>query len=139
MFGPMVSIRILARRVALALVASLALAAPAMATGGFFCEGGDGVEVSFATGRVPVLHILGAHAAAGDKAYATESAYGEGEPFVVGQAFADDDGVNVDFTDPNFEGVLVKVRLRWDGTEDWPLTGTMELDGKSYELTCGAE
>lgn len=86
-----------------------------------------------------MLQIIGAYAAAGGKAYSTGPERGEGEPFVVGQAFADDDDVKVDFVDPNFETILVSVRLRWDGTEDWPLTGTMVLDGTSYSLTCGAD
>ncbi|WP_332701230.1 hypothetical protein [Devosia sp.] len=122
----------------LAVLASLALAAPAAASGGYFCEGDD-VALEMATGRLPVLQVIGAYAEAGGKAYSTGPERGEGMPFVVGQAFADDDGVKVDFVDPNFEAILVSLRLRFDGDEDWPLTGTLTLDGTDYPVRCGGD
>ncbi|WP_332685848.1 hypothetical protein [Devosia sp.] len=122
----------------LAVLASLALAAPAAASGGYFCEGDD-VALDMATGRLPVLQVIGAYAEAGGKAYSTGPERGEGMPFVVGQAFADDDGVKVDFVDPNFEAILVSLRLRFDGDEDWPLTGTLTLDGTDYPVRCGGD
>lgn len=120
------------------MLASLALAAPAAASGGFWCEG-DGVALEMATGRLPVLQIIGAHAEAGGKAYSTGPEPGAGEPFVVGQAFADAAGVMVDFVDPNFETILVSARLKFDGDEDWPLTGTVTLDGIGYPVRCGGD
>ncbi len=120
------------------MLASLALAAPAAASGGYFCEGDD-VALEMATGRLPVLQVIGAYAEAGGKAYSTGPERGEGMPFVVGQAFADDDGVKVDFVDPNFEAILVSLRLRFDGDEDWPLTGTLTLDGTDYPVRCGGD
>jgi hypothetical protein len=123
----------------LAFLAGLALAAPAAASGGFWCEG-DGVALEMATGRLPVLQVIGAHAEAGGKAYSTGPERGEGMPFVVGQAFADDDGVMVDFVDPNFEAILVSARLKFEGEdEDWPLSGTVTLDGTSYPVKCGGD
>jgi hypothetical protein len=92
-----------------------------------------------ATGRLPVLQVIGAYAEAGDTAYSTGPERGEGVPFVVGQAFADDDGVKVDFVDPNFETILVSVRMKFDGDEDWPLTGTVTVDGTSYPVRCGGD
>jgi hypothetical protein len=124
----------------LVLAASLAFAAPAFASGGIWCEG-DGVSAEIATGRLPVLHIIGAHAEAGGKAYTTGPERGQGEPFVVGQAFAGDEDVMVDFVDPNFEAILVSLRLRWedDREQEWSLNGTMMLDGNSYPVRCGAD
>ena len=124
----------------LALVASLALAAPAWASGGIWCEG-EGASAEIATGRLPVLAVIGAHAEAAGVAYSTGPERGEGTPFVVGQAFGDDDGIKIDFVDPNFETILVSFRLAYegDGEQEWPLAGTMMLDGTSYAVRCGAD
>ena len=121
-------------------MASLALAAPAAASGGIWCEG-DGASVEIATGRLPVLQIIGAHAQAGGKAYTTGPERGEGEPFVVGQAFAGDNDVLVDFVEPNFEAILVSLRLLWqdEREQEWSLTGTLVLGGNSYPVRCGAD
>ena len=112
-----------------------------MASGGIWCEADGGVSAEIATGRLPVLQVIGAHAEAGGKAYTTGPERGEDEPFVVGQAFAGDDDVMVDFVDPNFETILVSLRLRWedDREQEWSLTGTMMLDGNSYPVRCGAD
>ena len=124
----------------LALAASLALAAPAAASGGFFCQGDEGVSVELATGRLPVLEVLGAYAEAGGKAYSTGRERGVGDPFTVGQAFADDDVVMVDFVDPNYEAIVVSVRLKFEGDdEDWPLTGTVMFGDVSYPVRCGGD
>jgi hypothetical protein len=121
----------------LALVAGIALAVPAAASGGIMCEGGDGVSAYLATGRLPVLQIIGANAQAGGTAWSTGPERGDGTPFAVGQAFADSQQVLVDFVDPNFESVIVGLRLRFDGSEDLPLTGVMTAGGQSYDVQCG--
>lgn len=84
-----------------------------------------------------MLVVIGAYAQAGGMAWSTGPERGEGIPFVVGQAFADDQQVLVDLTDPNMETVLVSVRLRFDGDEDWPLTGTVAANGATYPVRCG--
>jgi len=48
------------------MLASLLATAPAFASGGIICEGGDGVSAHFASGRLPVLRIIGAHVEIGD-------------------------------------------------------------------------
>ena len=124
----------------LALAASLALAAPASASGGIWCEGEE-ASAEIATGRLPVLQIIGAHAGAAGVAYTTGPERGEGTPFVVGQAFGDDEGIKIDFVDPNFETILVSFRLAYAGDreQEWPLAGTMMLDGTSHAVRCGAD
>lgn len=121
-------------------MASLALAAPAAASGGIWCEG-DGVSLEVATGRLPVLQVIGAHAEAGALAYSTGPERGAGEPFVVGQAFAGDDDIMVDFVDPNFEAILVSVRLRYedDREQEWPLSGTVAFGETAHPVRCGAD
>lgn len=112
-----------------------------MASGGIWCEGDGGVSVEIASGRLPVLQVLGAYAEAAGVAYSTGPERGEGEPFVVGQAFWGDDIILVDFVDPNFETILVSVRasLEGDREAEWPYAGTMMLGGNSYPIRCGAE
>jgi hypothetical protein len=85
--------------------------------------------------------IIGAHVEAGGVAYSTGPERGEGVPFDVGQAFAGDDEIMVDFVDPNFEAILVSLRLRWedDREQEWSLSGTLVLDGNSYPVRCGAD
>lgn len=119
---------------------SLALAAPAAASGGIWCEG-DKVSLEIATGRLPVLQVIGAHAEAGGQAYSTGPERGEGTPFVVGQAFAGNDDIMVDFVDPNFEDILVSLRLRFadDREQEWPLTGTARFGDVAYPVRCGAD
>lgn len=125
----------------LALGASLALAAPVAASGGIWCEGEGGVSIEVATGRLPVLQVIGAHAEADTLAFTTGPERGEGTPFVVGQAFAGDDDIMVDFVDPNFEAILVSIRLRYedDREQEWPLRGTVTLGGTAYPVRCGAD
>jgi hypothetical protein len=85
-----------------------------------------------------VLNVLCAYAETEGKAWSTGPERGEGTAIVVGQAFADNEQVLVDFTDPNIENILISVRLRFVGdNEDWPLSGTMVADGKSYPIRCG--
>jgi hypothetical protein len=120
-------------------VASLTLAAPVAASGGIWCEG-DNAYAEINTGRLPVLHIIGAHVEADEAVYSTGPERGEGQPFVVGQAFGDDTGIMIDFVDPNFQDILVSIRLRYEGDdEDWPLSGTMQLDGTAHAIRCGAD
>ncbi|MBS3848633.1 hypothetical protein KD146_07985 [Devosia sp. BSSL-BM10] len=120
-------------------MASLTLAAPVAASGGIWCEG-DNVFAEIGTGRLPVLHIVGAHAEAGEVAYSTGPERGDGKPFVVGQAFGDDTGIMIDFVDPNFQDIVVSIRLRYEGGDaDWPLMGTMVLDSTSHAIRCGAD
>lgn len=123
----------------LALVASLTLAAPVAASGGIWCEG-DNAFAEIGTGRLPVLHIIGAHAEAGEVAYSTGPERGGGKPFAVGQAFGDDTGIMIDFVDPSFQDIVVSIRLRYEGDDaDWPLMGTMVLDSTSHAIRCGAD
>ena len=121
----------------LTLLAGLALATPAAASGAIVCDGEAGVFAHLATGRLPVLRIIGAYVEAGGSAWSTGPERGDGTPFVAGQGFADNQRVLVDFTDPNIESILVSLRLRFDGDEDQPMTGVLTAAGKNYDVMCG--
>lgn len=83
---------------------------PALAAGTIECASvGEEARVSLTIGSLPVLAVVNAFVVAEDKnlAYNHEG----GEPVVVGQAFATDQGMRIDFTDPNIEAVVAEVRL----------------------------
>lgn len=90
-----------------------------------------------AMGRLIVMNVLGATAEIGDKTYSTGPERGAGEPFVVGQAFAEGDDMMIDFVDPNIETILVGLRVRWDkATEEWG--GTLTAGDTVFDVTCVA-
>lgn len=117
-----------------AAAASLLLAAPAAASAGLTCEGEDGwIEV--AMGRLIVLNVLGASAEIGGRTYSTGPERGEGEPFAVGQAFAEGDDMMIDFVDPNIETILVGLRVKWDQVkEEW--AGRLTSGDMVIDVTC---
>lgn len=118
-----------------ALAAALTLATGAQASEGLMCSG-KGATVDIALGRVVVMAVLGAHVELGEAAYSTGPERGEGTPIATGQAFGDDDGIKIDFVDPNFEEILIKVRLTYTGNQDEPLAGTVSIGDKTADIAC---
>ena len=94
------------------------------------------MTVDVALGRLVVVGVLGAYIEMADAAYSTGPERGEGRPIAAGQAFGDDDGIKVDFVDPNYEEILVKVRLTYTGNEDEPLAGTVAIGDKVADIVC---
>jgi hypothetical protein len=120
-----------------ACLALFLLATPAAASSAIFCDG-ENISVHIGAGNLVVLSVLGARIATAEKAYSTGPERGDGEPFIAGQAFWDDEQVLIDFTDPNVETILVSVRLRYvAGDEDWPLDGSIIFDGAEHSVRCG--
>lgn len=119
-----------------AAAAGLLLAAPAAASAGLTCEG-EGGWVDVAMGRLIVLNVLGASAEIGGKTYSTGPERGDGEPFLVGQAFAEGDDMMIDFVDPNVETILVGLRVKWDrSVEEW--VGKLTAGDTVIDVTCVA-
>ncbi|CAN7543529.1 MULTISPECIES: hypothetical protein [unclassified Devosia] len=86
-------------------------------------------------GRLIVMGVLGATAEIGDKTYSTGPDRGEGEPFIVGQAFAEGDDMMIDFVDPNIEYILVGLRVTYDkATEEW--AGKLTSGDTVIDVTC---
>ena len=125
------------RLVAAALLLSLA-AGPALATGSIGCEGtgGDEVSVDLTIGSLPVLAIVSASVAAGDDVWSMEES--ASNRIAVGQAFSEDGRILVDFVDPNFETVLVRLRLVSAGEgKDEALAGTLAISGRgAWPVIC---
>jgi hypothetical protein len=96
----------------------MALASPAQASGGLFCEG-EGGWVDIAMGRT----------------YSTGPERGEGEPFMVGQAFSEGDEIMVDFVDTNFERILISLRVTWDSAEEI-YKGVLFTPTTSVDVSC---
>ena len=118
-----------------AALAALALATSVQASEGLMCSG-EGATVEVALGRLVVVGVLGAHVAVGDAAWSTGPERGEGTPIATGQAFGDDDGIKIDFVDPNYEEILVKVRLTYTGNQDEPLAGTVTAGETTTDISC---
>lgn len=98
------------------------------------CEG-EGGEAIVNLATLSVVQVIGAYAEIGGASYSTGPERGEGTPFVVGQAFGEGDAMMIDFVDPNFEDILVGLRLTWKGDEEvW--TGTLTGGGTSVDVTC---
>ena len=121
-------------RTSISLAIGLLLATPAMASSALMCEGkGGGAVVNLST--MSVVQVIGAYAKVGDLAFSTGPDRGEGTPFVVGQAFGEGDVMMIDFVDPNFEGILVGLRLNWQQSEEtW--TGTLTAGDASVDVSC---
>ncbi|SMQ65365.1 hypothetical protein SAMN06295905_1208 [Devosia lucknowensis] len=112
----------------------MALVSPAQASGGLFCEG-EGGSADIAMGRLVVMQVLGASVEIGGITYSTGPERGEGEPFAVGQAFAEGDDIMVDFVDPNFEDIIVSLRVRFDrATESF--VGVLRSQTMQVDVTC---
>ena len=110
------------------------MASPASASAGLFCEGKNG-WVDIAMGRLIVVNVLGASAEIGGKTYSTGPERGEGEPFILGQAFGEGDDMMFDFVDPNIERILVGVRIKWnDDLETW--SGQITSGDTAVDVTC---
>ena len=119
----------------LALAASLIIASPVVASEGLGCSG-EGATVDIALGRLVIVGVLGAYIELGGTAYSTGPERGKGTPIATGQAFGDDDGIKIDFVDPNFEEILIKVRLTYTGNEDEPLAGTVTAGEVTADIVC---
>ena len=120
-----------------AMAAALALATTVQASEGLMCRG-KGATVDVALGRLVVVGVLGAYVEIGETAWSTGPERGEGTPIATGQAFGDDDGIKIDFVDPNFEEILIKLRLTYTGNEDEPLAGTVTAGEATTDISCMA-
>ena len=110
---------------------------PAFASGTVECASADeGARLSLTIGSLPVLAVVDAEIEAGGRSLGLNR---EGdEVMAVGQAFATEDEMRVDFTDPNVERVLAELRL-FSATEgrDMAMAGTLKIPGAgAWALIC---
>lgn len=125
------------RRAGIALMAFLAGAVPAAATGTIECASPEGeTSVELAIGTLPILSVLRATIRSDDGHWSTEEV--DGETIAVGQQFRDAEGIRVDFTDPNVEGVIAELRLV-EATEGrhHAMAGALRIEGVgAFALIC---
>ena len=122
-----------------ALLAGLA-AAPAMATEWVSCTTPSG-EASFdyLVGTLDVLAIVGLNVSVGEKVWASDVAYGPGDPIVVGQAFETGEMVLVDAMDDNMTAIIAQLRLFKAEEGDAPMvySGTLKIPGYgAWAVSC---
>lgn len=125
-------------RIIVAALVCCVAASPASATGSIACTSPDedSVSVELTIGSLPVLAVVGAAITAGDERWSTDA---QGVAAIsVGQAFAEEDRLLIDFTDTNVERVVVEVRLfRAFEEDDAAMAGTLRIPGKgSWPLVC---
>lgn len=97
---------------AAAVLAMVFVASPALATEWVHCASPGG-EASFdylAGDGLGVLSVVGLNVSVGEEVWASDVAYGPGEPVSVGQQFEDADTVRIDAMDGEFTK-LAELRL----------------------------
>ena len=115
------------------------LASPALATEWVYCEDGNG-EASFdwlAGSGLGVIQVAGMTISAWDQVWATDAAYGPGEPVQLGQGYEDEKTVLIDAVDPDF-GLVAQLRLTKASEGDSYATGgTLRIPGYgAWAVTC---
>lgn len=127
------------RKAAIA-VAVAAIATPSLATEWINCSDAQG-QASFdmLVGAVDVISIVGLTISVGDQVWASDVAYGPGEPVKVGQAFEDADTILVDATDENIAARIAELRLfkATEGDSQTVLGGTLRIPGHgAWAVSC---
>lgn len=127
------------RRAAAALVLSCGLAGPSVATEWVNCAAPDGAaSIDYLAGTLDVLSVVGLTITVGDKVWASDVAYGPGEPVAVGQAFETADGVYIDAMNPDLSARIAELRLFKASEGDFvAYGGTLRLPGLgAYAVNC---
>jgi len=95
------------------------LATPSLATEWVDCSDSAGAaSFSYLAGALDTLQIVGLNISVGDKVWASDVAYGPGDPVAVGQAFETSDMVLVDAVAPDQTVAIAELRLFKAGEAD---------------------
>jgi hypothetical protein len=121
------------------LLAGLA-SAPAAATEWVSCAAPGG-EASFdyLVGSLDILAIAGLNVSVGEKVWASDVAYGPGDPIAVGQAFEDADTVQIDVMDDAMSTLVAQLRLfkAQEADSESVYSGTLRIpDYGAWTVTC---
>ena len=116
------------------------LATPALATEWVNCRDADGAaSFDFLVGTLDVLSIVGLTVSVGDKVWASDVAYGPGEPASVGQAYENDQMILVDVMDASLAARVAELRLFKASEGDGALVyaGTLRIPGHgAWAVSC---
>ncbi|MEM1287376.1 MAG: hypothetical protein AAGH60_03395 [Pseudomonadota bacterium] len=112
---------------------------PAHATSTLECIGVDDSSViaRLTLGSLPVLGVVGAVIETPLEDFSI-NATGDQTPIAVGQGFGDAEGIEVDFTDPNIEQIIVSFRsVRAEGDKQLVQVATLSVrQTEVYALNC---
>ena len=128
-------------RRAIALLSVLAgLSSPAFATEWVNCADSTGeASFDFLVGGADVMSIAAITISVGEKVWASDVAYGPGDPIVVGQAFEDEESVQLDVMDDGVSTVVAQLRLfkAQEGESEFIYSGTLRIAGYgAWTVTC---
>ena len=127
-------------RAAIAVIGLGGLCTPALATEWINCVAPDGAaSFDLLVGAVDVLSVVGMTISVGDEVWASDVAYGPGEPVVVGQAYATDETLLVDAVDPAVTARIAELRLfrAFEGNLDAVYGGTLRVPGHgAWPVSC---
>jgi hypothetical protein len=131
------------RLAAIVSIASLCgLATPSLATEWVNCASPDGgASFDFLVGATDVLSVAGMTITVGEKVWATDPAYGPGEPTSVGQAFETDSMILIDAVDPGVTARIAELRLFKATEADASVYGgTMRVPGQGvWAVSCSEQ
>jgi hypothetical protein len=126
-------------RFGLALLPFLLIPAPAQATEWVHCSDPAGAaSIDYLAGALDVLAVVGVTMSAGEKIWASATAYGPGDAIAVGQAFEDEDSVRIDIMDENLAAKIAELRLVKASEGDMKvLGGTLRIAGRgAWAMSC---
>lgn len=115
------------------------LATPSLATEWVDCSDAAGAaSFSYLAGSLDALSIVGLNVSVGDQVWASDVAYGPGEPVAVGQAFATADAVLVDVYTPDMVNLVAQLRLFHAGEgESFAQGGILRIPGHgAWPVAC---
>lgn len=127
------------RRAATAAALLCGLATPSMATEWVNCAAPDGAaSFDYLAGTLDVLGIVGMTITVGEQVWATDAAYGPGDPVAVGQAFEMADMVLVDAVDPDLTAIIAELRLfKAEDGDATARAGTLRVPGHgAWAVSC---
>jgi hypothetical protein len=127
-------------RLAALAVSLCGLATQSVATEWISCASPDGgASFDFLVGAMDVLAIVGVTVTAGEQVWASDAAYGPGDPLSIGQAFEDERMILVDAVDPNITTRIAELRLfkAEEAGFDPVLAGTLRIPGHGvWSVSC---
>lgn len=130
------------RLAAIAALGLCGLATPSLATEWVNCTDADGAaSFSYLAGTLDVLSIAGLNISVGDKVWASDVAYGPGDPVAVGQAFETADTVLIDAMDQDMASKIAELRLfKASEGEAVATGGTLRMPGQgAWVVSCSAQ
>lgn len=100
------------RQAATAAALVCGLATPSLATEWVNCAALDGAaSFDYLAGMLDASGVVGMTITAGEQVWATDPAYGPGDPVVVGQALETGETVLIDAVTPDVVGTIARLRL----------------------------